>query len=141
MSPLRRIAIQFLALLFSVTFLQAQCSVDRVLIRGRVEHPTPKSRVRALLLYPNDQPGESAETNLTTESFRIPIEFLTQNKKPLLANLHAKCDRKPKAVVVTLREGDKELDQVTLDLAKDFDNFDPTAYTLRSEIVLKKPNE
>jgi hypothetical protein len=52
--------------------------------------------------------------------------------------LREKCDRKPETVVITLVGGDpsQEYDRVSLALRKDFKMADPTAYTLRSEIVL-----
>jgi hypothetical protein len=53
-----------------------------------------------------------------------------------MGSLREKCDRKPKAVVITLREDDQELDRVSLDFARDFRMADPTAYALRSEAVL-----
>jgi hypothetical protein len=40
---------------------------------------------------------------------------------------------------VTLIGADQEYDRVSLDLAKDFTMTDPSAYTLRSEIVLHVP--
>ena len=41
-------------------------------------------------------------------------------------------------MIVTLVENDREqeYDRVTLDVAKDFKAADPSAYTLRSELVL-----
>jgi len=114
----------------------AQCPVNTVMVRGRVENPQSNSRIQVQLLYPK-QPGESAETNLENNAFRIPIEFLTQSSKPLFKGIHAKCERKPKTVVVTLLSGDHQSDQVSLDLLKDFDHLDVSAYTLRQELVLK----
>lgn len=120
-----------------VALAHAQCPVNTVIVRGQVESPQANAKVQVHLLYSKQQPGESAEANLDGGSFRIPIEFLTQSSKPLLANLHAKCDRKPKTVVVTLLTGDQQSDQVSLDLLKDFDHLDASAYTPRQEIVLK----
>ena len=141
MSSLRHLAMHLLSLPFGLALSYAQCSVDTVLVRGRVENPPSTYQVRVQLFYAKDQPGESAEATLQSEAFRIPVEFLTQSTKPLLANLHPKCDRKPKTVVVTLRAGSEQHDQVTLDLTKDFDHIDPTAFTARSEIILNKPHE
>ena len=60
----------------------------------------------------------------------------------LMGSLLEKCDRKPKTMVVTLLQGDQnqEYDRVSLDLTKDFKMADPSAYTLRTEIVLNGPH-
>ena len=119
------------------TLAQAQCPVNTVILRGHVENPQPNSKVQVQLLYPKREPGESAQANLEDNTFHIPIEFLTQSSKPLFKNIHAKCDRKPATVVVTLLTGDQQSDQISLDLLKDFDHLDASAYTLRHEITLK----
>ena len=121
----------------SLSLAHAQCPVNTVVIRGRVENPRPNSKVQVQLLYPKQEPGESATTNLQDNSFRVPIEFLTQSNKPLFKNIRAKCDRKPSRVVVTLLTGDQQSAQVSLDLLKDFDHLDASAYTVRQEVVLK----
>jgi hypothetical protein len=118
----------------------AQCSVDTVIVQGRVEHAPPNASVRVRLVYPKDQLGESAEATVENEAFSIPVEFLTQSRRPvLIGSLAEKCDRKPKTVVVTLvqRDHDREYDRVSLELAKDFKMIDKSAYSLRSEIVLQ----
>jgi hypothetical protein len=56
-----------------------------------------------------------------------------------MGRFREKCDRKPETVVVTLIEADREYDQVSLDLAKDFKMADSGAYALRSEILLHGP--
>jgi len=117
----------------------AQCSVDVVIVNGRVEHPPRNASVRVQLVYPKQKKGELGETTLEGGSFRMQIPFLTQSSRPLLTNLPAKCHRKPETVVVTLVEGDQEYDQVSLDLAQDFKLADSTAYSPRSEIVLHGP--
>ena len=120
-----------------VPLVLAQCPVNTVMVRGRVENPHQNSRIQVQLVYAKQQPAESAEANPENDSFRIPIEFLTQSSKTLFKDIHAKCDRKPKTVVVTLLSGDHQSDQVSLDLLKDFDHLDASAYTLRQELVLK----
>jgi hypothetical protein len=116
---------------------RAECRVDTVIVKGRVENAPPKAKVRVELVYAKEQVGDSGEATLENATFSIPIEFLTLSRRPvLMGNLREKCDRKPKTVVVTLVEGDQKLDSVSLDFAKDFWMADPTAYTLRSEVVL-----
>lgn len=126
-----------LGLISSVAFASPGCPVDVVMVKGRVENPPPKSRVRVQLVYPKQQMGESGDVTLEDASFRIQIPFLTQSRAPLLiGTLGEKCGRKPKTVIVTLIDDDREHDRVSLDLAKDFVTADPSAYTLRSETVL-----
>lgn len=114
----------------------AECPIDTVIIKGRVEHAPGNAKVRVQLVYSKEVPGESGEASIENGTFTIPIEFLTQSKRPLLRNLPQKCDRKPRTVNVTLIDADQVYDLVSLDFAKDFKIADPSAYTLRSELVL-----
>jgi len=124
------------ASLIACTFARAGCSVDTVIVRGEVKHAPRNAKVRVQLIFAKEQLGDSGETTIENDTFSVPIEFLTQSRKPVLMGLREKCDRKPKTVVITLVEGDQEYDQVSLDFAKDFQITDPTAYTLRSKLVL-----
>ncbi len=130
---------RLLLLLFLATgtLVSAQCPVDTVLVKGRVENPSRNAKVRVQLIFANGQPGPAAETAPEGGALRLPIEFLTQSTRPLLRNLKPKCDRKPTSVVVKLLAGDQEVSQVTLNFPRDFNELDPTAYTPRSEVVLK----
>jgi hypothetical protein len=133
------IALAFVGIPFTVTFAHAACDMDVVIIKGRVEHPPRSASVRVQLVYSKEKRGESGEVTVENGKFTIQIPFLTQSRAPvLIGSLMEKCDRKPKAVVVTLWEGDQnqEYDRVSLALAKDFKMADPSAYTPRSEIVL-----
>jgi len=124
----------------SGAFSHASCSIDVVIVNGRVEHAPLKGSVRVQLVYPQEKMGESGDVTVEGGSFRIQIPFLTQSHAPvLMGSLGEKCNRKPKTVVVTLIEGDQEYDHVSLDLAKDFKMADPSAYALRSEILLHGP--
>jgi hypothetical protein len=134
--------------------LHAQCPVNSIAIKGHVENPPRNASVRVLLLYPPDpykkrsgtepdQPGESAEAILDGDTFTIPIEFLTNDRRTVM-NFKPACERKPQAVVVTLKQGgtsdasDQELDRVSLNFPHDFKSDDSQHYTLRSELVLKR---
>ena len=116
---------------------RAQCPVNTVIVKGRiVENSNAHSKVRVQLVYPKEKPGESGEVTVENETFQIPVEFVTIQSS-IFSNLPKRCGRKPKTVVVTLVEDDQELDQVFLDFARQFKMTDPTAYSLRSELVLK----
>jgi hypothetical protein len=130
--------------IFSATFSRAQCSINTVMVSGRIEHPPGKGLIRVQLLYQNQKKlGESAEATLDGELFRIQIPFVTQSRASRLEFMPVKCNRKPKTVVVTLlkadQEGDHEYDRISLDLAKDFRMADSSAYAPRSEILLHGP--
>jgi len=68
----------------------------------------------------------------------MAIQFLTQSRRPIINGAFEKCDKKPKVVIVTLIESGSqhETDRVSLEFAKDFVKADPSAYRLRSELVL-----
>jgi hypothetical protein len=136
-SAARMSAVVMCISLILCTLARGECSVDTVIVKGRVEHAPPKAKVRVELVYAKEQVGDSGEATLENETFSIPIEFMTQSRRPvLMGSLREKCDRKPKTVTITLVEDDQELDRVSLEFARDFRMADPTAYTLRSEVVL-----
>jgi len=113
----------------------AQCPVESIVIKGRVENANPHSTVRVQLVFPKHKPGESGEVTVEDGAFQIPIEFVTQQSS-IFTNLPTRCGRKPKTVVITLLENDQQTEQVFLDFAKNFKLADPTAYALRSPVVL-----
>lgn len=115
----------------------AQCPVDTVIVKGRVEHPIAKNdyRVRVELVYPHHKPGEAGDATVEEANFHIPVEFVTAQSS-LFTNLPKRCGRKPQTVVVTLLNGDQKSDEVSLDVARNFEMADASAYTLRSELVL-----
>ena len=113
----------------------AQCPVDTIVVKGRVENANSHSTVRVQLVFPKHKPGESGEVTLEDGAFQIPIEFVTEQSS-IFTNLPPRCRRKPKTVIVTLLEKDQQTDQVFLDFAKNFKLADPSAYTLRAKIVL-----
>lgn len=126
-----------LAILPLCLVAHAQCPVDTVMVKGRVEHPVAKNdyRVRVQLVYPKHKPGESGEATVEDANFQIPVEFVTAQSS-LFTNLPARCGRKPQTVVITLLSGDQKSDEVFLDFAKNFRMVDASAYTLRTELAL-----
>jgi hypothetical protein len=120
----------------SGAIVHASCSVDVVIVNGRVVNAPRNGIVRVQLTYPQQKKGELGETTLEDESFRIQIPFGTQSRRPVLVNLPERCDRKPETVVVSLVAGGQEYDHISLDLARDFKLADPSAYAPRAEIVL-----
>jgi hypothetical protein len=129
-----------ICVIFAGAFLHAMCPIDEIVVSGRVEEAPVKGTVRVQLLYPNHKAGDSAEVTLDRGSFRLAIPFLTQSHAAvLIGTFREKCDRKPKTVVVTLIEVDREYARVSLDLAKDFKMADSSAYSLRSETLLHGP--
>ena len=135
-----------LGTIFSGAFSHAWCPVDVVIVSGRIEDAPRKGIIRVQLVYPKQKQkmGKSGEVTVEGGSFRIQIPFLTQSRAPvLIGTLLEKCDRKPETVVVTLveadQEGEREYDRVSLDLARNFKMANPSAYTLRSAILLHGP--
>jgi len=116
----------------------ALCSVDVVIVKGRVDHAPSGAKVRVELVYSRDIVGESAEAAIENGSFSIPVEFLTQSHRPVVNGMFEKCNRRPKTVIVTLVEGDEGhgYDPVSLDFAKDFKIADSGTYILRSQLLL-----
>ena len=125
----------------SCAFLHAECSIDTIIVNGRVEHAPRKGIVKVQLVYPRGRIGESGDITVEDGPFRIPILFFTQSRAPVLnwSIPPEKCTRKPKIVVVSLIANDQEYDHVSLDMAKDFQKIELSTYTLRSEILLHGP--
>jgi len=113
----------------------AQCPVESIVVKGRVENANPQSSVRVQLVFPKHKPGESGEVTVEDGVFQIPIEFVTEQSS-IFTNLPTRCGRKPKTVIITLLENNQQTEQVFLDFAKNFKLADPSAYTLRSPLVL-----
>src|SRR5713226_4126772 len=136
------IGILCICVISSGAFLRAaECSIDTIIVNGKVEHAPRKGIVKVQLIYPKDKIGESGDVTVEDESFRIPILFFTQSRAPFLNGSipPEKCTRKPKTIVVSLIANDQEYDRVSLDLAKDFKKIELSAYVLRSEILLRGP--
>jgi hypothetical protein len=117
--------------------VHAQCPVDTIIVKGHIEHSAAKKdyRVRVQLMYPKHKPGESGEVSVEDGNFRIPLEFVTEQSS-IFSNLPKRCGRKPQTVIITLLSGDDKSDEASLDFARSFTMMDPSAYTLRSELVL-----
>jgi hypothetical protein len=129
--------------LLASTIARAECAIDVVVVRGRVEHAPPGATVRVELVYPHKAGSDSGETTLEGTEFTVPIDFFTQSHRPgLIGEWREKCDRKPETVVVTLMGGDplQEYDRVSLKLSSDFKHTDPGAYGLKSALVLRGRN-
>jgi hypothetical protein len=134
----KTLASTLIVTLITCAFARATCSVDVVMVKGRVDHAPSDAKVRVQLIYSGDVAGESGEVTVEDGRFSIPIDFLTQSRRPVVNGILEKCGRRPKTVVVTLvaSDGGHEYDRVSLDFAKDFRVADPTEYVLRAELVL-----
>lgn len=131
----------FVCLISSGTLLRAECSIDTIIVSGRVEHAPRKGIVKVQLVYPKGRIGESGDVTVVDGTFRIPILFFTQSRAPSLnwSIPPEKCARKPKTIVVSLMANDQEYDRISLDMLKDFKKIELSAYVLRSEILLHGP--
>jgi hypothetical protein len=129
----------FFAAFILATFAHAQCPVNSIVIKGHVEHLPRNASVGVQLLFAPDphagkrgsdlpdiaQRGESAEAILDGAAFSIPVEFVTNNRRPLMS-FGSRCDRRPQTVVVTLKgnaapnEDTREYDSVSLDFPDAF---------------------
>jgi hypothetical protein len=91
-------------------------------------------------VLPKQRFCESGDTTVESAIFRIQIPFLTQSHASLLVgSFMEKCARKPKTVIVSLRNADPEYDRVSLDFLKDLKMVDVSAYAVRSDILLHGP--
>jgi len=137
MSGARKALAWVLCACASGTFAHAVRPTHQVIVKERVDNAPPNAIVRVQLVYSKGQIGDSGEVTLENSTFTIKIPFYTQSRAPLLnGNLGEKCNRKPISVIVSLVAGEHEYDRISLDLAKDFSMPYPSAYRLRSEIVL-----
>lgn len=142
-SAIRNALIRLLGAIFILCLVaHAQCPVNTVIIKGRVEHSNAQNdyRVRVQLVYPKHKPGEAGEVTVEDAKFQIPIEFVTAQSS-LFTNLPTRCGRKPETVVITLLRGDQKVDEVFLGFAKNFRMADTSAYALRSELVLNADSQ
>lgn len=130
-------ALFFTANLIFASTAGAQCSVATVTVNGRVENVPRNAHVHVQLVYPKKEHEESVDARPAEDVFRIPVEFLTESRRGWLNNLGEKCGRKPKTVVVTLWSGNEEGDSVSLDFFRDFQQSDPSNYTVKREVVLR----
>ena len=131
-----------LCAMFSSAFSHAACSTDMVIVSGQVEHAPRKGIVKVQLVYRKGKIGESGDTTIEDASFRIQIPFFTQSRAPFLNGTipPEKCARKPETIVVSLIENDQVYDSISLKMDKDFKKVDPSAFALRSEILLHGPS-
>jgi len=137
------IAALSICVISSSVFLCAECSIDTIIVNGRVEHAPRNGIVKVQLVYPKGRIGESGDVTVKDGPFRIPILFFTQSR----ARAHFlngslppdKCTRKPKTIVVSLIANDQEYDRVSLDMDEDFKKIELSAYALRSDILLHGP--
>ena len=127
--------------LSAFAFAHAVCPVDEVHVKGRVDHPPTNARVRIVLIYGQDVTGESSDTTLDGDAFRLSVDFLTQSRKPIINGSFEKCKRRPTSVIVTLvdSQGKREYDRVAFDFGRDFTMIDRTIYELKSEVLLRGP--
>jgi hypothetical protein len=119
--------------------LHAECPIDHVIVNGTVEHAPANAKVRVQLIYPKRMAGDAGDITVQGETFRLPVDFLTQSRGPIINGAFGKCTRKPRTVVVTLIGGGdgREYDRVVLDFAKEFKMADSTTYILRSAVRLE----
>jgi hypothetical protein len=122
--------------LINQPLVHAVCPVDQVVVNGTVDHAPSSAKVRVQLVYPKNMPGDAGEVTVEGGKFRLPLDFLTQNRAPIINGAFAKCNRRPRIVLVTLGDGDQEYDRVVLDFAKDFKMAGTTTYVLRSAVRL-----
>lgn len=132
-----------LLLIFAGTLAHAECPIDTVIVKGRIEAPPTDAQVRVRLMFPKNKSGESAQATLENDGiFNVPVEFETQSRGPIVNGLGRKCDRKPEFVIVSLMQAgtDQPLDELTLNFHRDFKMLDASAYGPRSEIIFNRPH-
>lgn len=135
-TPARMVGAAAAVVLVTCGLASAECPVDEVMVKGRVENRPDNGKVRVELVYPNHMPGESGDTNLDDARFKLPVDFLTRIHSR--RTFGGKCDRRPKSVVVTLigDTPDTEYDRVSLDFSKDFVAADPSTFIVRADVIL-----
>ena len=63
----------------------SQCPIDEVVVKGRIDYPPANAQVRLQLIYAKNMPGESGDITPETDRFTLPVDFLTQSRKPEIA--------------------------------------------------------
>lgn len=112
--------------LITHTFARAVCPVDSVVVRGQINDAPSNAKVRVQLVYPKDLPGEAGDVTIENGRFALPLDFLTESRRPIINGAFEKCNRRPKTVIATLVDTahSAEYDRVSLDFAKDFKRTD-----------------
>jgi hypothetical protein len=126
--------------LSTLAFAHAMCPVDEVHVKGRVDDPPTNARVRMVLIYVDGAVGESSDTTLDKDEFRLSVDFLTKSRNPVInGTVLEKCKRRPTSVIMTLvdSKGTNEYDRVVFDFVRDFKLVDRTTYALKSEVLLR----
>ena len=120
---------------------QSLCPVNEVIVSGRIDHLPRNADVRVQLFYAKDKPGESGDITPETERFRLPVDFLTQAREPIINGSFGRCGRRPIKVIVTLLDDERkrQYDCISLDFANDFKRIDSSRYVLKSDVRLKGP--
>lgn len=95
-SAARSFGLVSIVALVTCVLVQAECPVDVVIVSGGVTHAPGSARVRVQLVYAKDVIGESGEAMIKDGAFSIPIEFLTQRRRPVVNGLLEKCGRSPR---------------------------------------------
>lgn len=128
-------------LVMAQSFAAAVCPVDEVVVSGRVENGSPNAEVRVELIYPRNAPGEAGTITVENGKFRLPLDFLTQSRGPIINRSFEKCNRKPETVVVKLLDATetREYARISLDFSKDFKLTYARVYSVKSEVVLHAP--
>lgn len=126
--------------LTACAFAQPVCPIDEIVVKGRMDHPPSNAKVRVQLVFAKDTLGESGDITPETDKFTVPVDFLTESRKPIVNGSFGKCGRKPVTVIVTLLDGkrQREYDRISLDVAKDFNKVSPSTY-LKSDVLLSGP--
>ena len=119
---------------------QPVCPVDEIIVKGHMDHPPSNAKVRLQLMYAKNMPGEAGDITPESDTFTLPVDFLTQSRQPIVNGSFGKCGRKPTDVIVTLLDGktDREYDRISLNFVKDFKKTDPSTY-VKFDVVLKGP--
>lgn len=119
----------------------AKCAATAITLKGDLREG-PQHASKLLIEITSTTPGDARkharqEVSIHGTHFEATAWFDTFTRIEKGEHL---CDRQPRSVILTLLDGDKVLDRVTLDIEKDFQRSPDDGYGLKNAVALGKSN-
>ncbi len=139
---LRKVCVQMSSVILCLNLttpfsVDAKCAAATITLKGDLREG-PQQASKLLIEITSTTPGDARrnvrqEVSIRTTHFEATAWFDTFTRIEKGRHL---CDRQPRSVILTLFDGDKVLDRVTLDIEKDFQRSPDGDYILKRSVTL-----